>query len=348
MFGIFTLLFLLSGLLLIIRLIRPQIFQKVTRVIPTRKLVAMIFVGAIFVSFIGMVITAPPVEENKINNKKTIEDVNQNKNPIDTSIDTANSVVTNTIAQAEVIQDDVGQENKQITTTNQQLVIPSNQNPPTLYSVTSVVDGDTLKVNIDGIVKTIRLIGINTPEVVDPRTTVQCFGKEASIQAKALLTGKRVRLESDPTQGDLDKYSRLLRYVYLEDGTFFNKKMISDGYAYEYTYNIPYKYQAEFKAAQADAQKNLRGLWSPATCNGGLNTSTTQTVIAETKTTQSTTVTPQPSGKYYTSSYYTSKYYYPEACEAWKGLSTKYLKSFDTLDVLLKIYPNKTLSPQCQ
>ncbi len=348
MFGVFTLLFLLSGLLLIIGLIRPQIFQKVTKVIPTRKLVALVFVGAIFVSFVGMAITAPPVDKSKINDQKVVEAVNQNNNPIDTSVIAASSTVTTTVAQTSATQDVVSQDNKQVTTTDQQLVAPSNQNSPILYSVTSVVDGDTLKVGIDGTVKTIRLIGVNTPEVVDPRTTVQCFGKEASAQAKALLTGKKVRLESDPTQGDLDKYSRLLRYVYLEDGTSFNKKMISDGYAYEYTYNTPYKYQAEFKAAQADAQKNSRGLWSPTTCNGSLNMPTAQTVTTETKTTQATAVTPQSSGKYYTSSYYTSKYYYPETCEAWKGLSTKYLKSFDTLDALLKAYPSRTLSPQCQ
>ncbi|OGZ80578.1 MAG: hypothetical protein A2360_02830, partial [Candidatus Staskawiczbacteria bacterium RIFOXYB1_FULL_32_11] len=130
-----------------------------------------------------------------------------------------------------------------------------------LYSVVKVIDGDTISVNIDGRVETLRLIGINTPETVDPRKPVECFGKEASDKAKELLTGKKVYLEADNTQGERDKYSRLLRYVWLEDGTFFNKKMISDGYAYEYTYDTIYKYQTEFKQAEIEARTTKKGLW---------------------------------------------------------------------------------------
>jgi micrococcal nuclease len=131
-----------------------------------------------------------------------------------------------------------------------------------LYSVNKVIDGDTISVTIDGKNQTIRLIGINSPEVSSPYTTTQCFGPEASAAAKSVLTGKKVRLESDPASGDKDKYVRLLRYVYLEDGTPFDQWMISQGYAYEYTYkNISYEYQSEFKAAQIAAKKNKKGLW---------------------------------------------------------------------------------------
>lgn len=129
--------------------------------------------------------------------------------------------------------------------------------------VTRVVDGDTVEVG--GLGK-IRLIGIDTPETVDPRKPVQCFGREASDKAKQMLTGKKVRLESDPTQGDRDKYGRSLRYIYLEDGTFFNKWMIENGFAHEYTYNIPYKYMGEFKAAERAAREGGRGLWSKNAC----------------------------------------------------------------------------------
>jgi len=135
-----------------------------------------------------------------------------------------------------------------------------------LYSVSSVIDGDTIQVVIDNEKETLRLIGIDTPETVDPRKPIQCFGKEASAKAKSLLSGKSVRLESDPTQGERDKYQRLLRYVFLEDGTNFNKLMISEGYAHEYTYNIPYKYQSEFKQAQKEAEENKRGLWADDAC----------------------------------------------------------------------------------
>lgn len=136
------------------------------------------------------------------------------------------------------------------------------------YHVASVVDGDTIKVETDGVIKTVRLIGIDTPETVDPRKPVQCFGKEASNKAKELMADQDVLLESDTTQGDTDKYQRLLRYVRLQDGTLVNQFLIEHGYAHEYTYDAPYKYQAEFKAAEMDAQANKRGLWSQETCNG--------------------------------------------------------------------------------
>jgi len=136
------------------------------------------------------------------------------------------------------------------------------------YSVVKVVDGDTLTLNIDGQNQTLRLIGIDTPETVDPRKPVQCFGVEASNKAKEVLTGQKVRIEKDSTQGELDKYNRLLAYVFLEDGTNFNKMMIEQGYAYEYTYNLPYKYQADFKLAEQIAREEKRGLWAEDTCNG--------------------------------------------------------------------------------
>lgn len=143
-----------------------------------------------------------------------------------------------------------------------------------LYPVVKVVDGDTVQVNIDGKNEVLRLIGINTPETVDPRKPVECFGAEASAKAKEILTGKDVSLEADETQSDRDKYDRLLRYVYLEDGTNFNKMMIEEGYAYEYTYDAPYKYQAEFKIAQQEAKDGKKGLWGDDTCKGELNKST--------------------------------------------------------------------------
>lgn len=164
----------------------------------------------------------------------------------------------------------------------------------TLYSVVSVTDGDTLSVEIDGKKESLRLIGINTPETVDPRTPVECFGKEASNKAQELLNGKKVFLEADSTQSERDKYSRLLRYAFLEDGTNFNKLMIEEGYAYEYTYNTPYKYQAEFKQAETLAKENKKGLWAENTCNGELNKAT------EAKSTEAaspkTTNTAQDSG----------------------------------------------------
>jgi len=148
-------------------------------------------------------------------------------------------------------------------------ITPEIKQGSELYQVISVVDGDTIKVDINGSTETLRLIGMDTPETVDPRKVVQCFGEEASKKAKETLTGKKVRLEADPTQGELDKYQRLLRYVFLEDGTLYNKWMIQEGYAHEYTYqNNPYKYQTDFKEAERTAREGKKGLWSDDTCKG--------------------------------------------------------------------------------
>ena len=135
------------------------------------------------------------------------------------------------------------------------------------YSVVKVIDGDTVNVSKDGETVTLRLIGLDTPETVHPSKPVECFGKEASDKAKAMLTGKQVRIEMDSSQGTYGKYGRTLAYVYLEDGTHFNKYMIEEGYGYEYTYDLPYKYQAEFKQAQQEAQVNKRGLWASNVCD---------------------------------------------------------------------------------
>lgn len=132
--------------------------------------------------------------------------------------------------------------------------------------VAKVVDGDTIEVYLNGKKEKIRIIGINSPETVDPRRPVECFGKEASAYARSLLTGKIVTLEADETQANRDKYSRLLRYVYIDGKTDFGLEMIRNGYAYEYTYDLPYKKQAEYKNAQNEAQTKGTGLWGSKVC----------------------------------------------------------------------------------
>lgn len=135
-----------------------------------------------------------------------------------------------------------------------------------LYKVVRVVDGDTVDIDIDGVITRFRLIGIDTPEIADPREPVECFGKEASEFAKLVLEGKSVTIEGDVTQGKFDKYGRSLAYVFLEDGTNVNLRMIQYGYAYEYTYELPYKYQDEFKKAELTAREEKRGLWADDAC----------------------------------------------------------------------------------
>ena len=112
--------------------------------------------------------------------------------------------------------------------------------------VINVIDGDTIDIYQNNKVERVRLLGINTPETVDPRKGVECYGPEASQKLKEILTDKIVKIEGDPSQEDKDKYGRLLRYIFLNDENI-NEKMVKEGYAFEYTYNKHlYLYQKEF------------------------------------------------------------------------------------------------------
>lgn len=194
------------------------------------------------------------------------------------------------VSQSETTQAVSNQNNTQTQTqtkTESQISVDS-------YLVTKVVDGDTLTISKYGKSVALRLIGIDTPETVHPSKPVECFGAEASNKAKSLLSGKYITLETDPTQGELDKYDRMLAYIYLPDGTMFNKYMIEKGYAYEYTYGTPYKYQSQFKQAQKSAQENKRGLWADGVCEE----ETTPAPV----TTQTQTSNPVNTGNYSCSS----------------------------------------------
>jgi len=137
-----------------------------------------------------------------------------------------------------------------------------------VYEVKKVDDGDTLEIFRYGRKEKVRFIGIDTPETVDPRKVVQCFGKEASAKTKQLLTGKTVRIEFDPIVGERDKYDRLLAYIWLGD-ELVNLTLLNEGYAHEYTYSSQsYKYQNTFKKAESTARQSEVGLWSPQTCAG--------------------------------------------------------------------------------
>jgi micrococcal nuclease len=134
-------------------------------------------------------------------------------------------------------------------------VLSATSEPFESFKVTRVVDGDTIE--IEGGEK-VRYIGIDTPETVDPRKPVQCFGIEASKKNKELVEGKIVRLEKDIT--DRDKYSRLLRYVWVDD-LFVNLELIKQGFASSYAYPPDIKYQKEFLEAEREAREAERGLW---------------------------------------------------------------------------------------
>ena len=165
-----------------------------------------------------------------------------------------------------------------VLTTQAPATLPDEPQGYESATVTNVVDGDTIDVEITdradgpgvgegqvGVEYRVRLIGIDTPESVKPGTPVECFGKEASAAATALLEGQEVRLVKDVEE--TDRYDRLLRYVYLE-GEMANARLVANGYANAYTYPPNVRHSDLLVELEREARDADRGLWSPDTCNG--------------------------------------------------------------------------------
>ena len=126
--------------------------------------------------------------------------------------------------------------------------------------VLRVVDGDTIRVRLDGRTERVRYIGVDTPESVKPGTPVECFAKRAAAANAALVAGREVRLVADVEHRD--RYGRLLAYVYREpDGAFVNAQLVRDGYARTLTIapNVAHAHQLA-ELAQT-ARRSGRGLW---------------------------------------------------------------------------------------
>ena len=140
-------------------------------------------------------------------------------------------------------------------------LITQAQFEPIDARVVRVIDGDTIRVRVQGKEYTVRLVGVDTPETVHPTKTVQRFGAEASAYTKAALEGKTVALEADPTGNTRDSYRRLLRYVHL-DGQNFNARLIREGYAHAIR-GFRYSMRAQFIRLEDEARRRGRGLWSP-------------------------------------------------------------------------------------
>jgi micrococcal nuclease len=135
--------------------------------------------------------------------------------------------------------------------------------------VIRAVDGDTLVLENN---ERVRLIGIDTPEMHESNKlnrdaqrsgqeveVIKKLGRESYEFTKKLVEGKRVRLEFDVER--FDKYKRILAYVYLEDGTFVNAKIVEEGYASLMTYPPNVKYADEFLKLYRQARENKKGLW---------------------------------------------------------------------------------------
>lgn len=137
----------------------------------------------------------------------------------------------------------------------------SNNAAPGFYEVEEFLDGDTISVDMNGTTEIIRFIGVDTPETNRPNTPVQCYAEAASQYTKNLIGNNHVRLEADSLNTNRDRYDRLLRYVYLPDGTLVESKLIAEGYGFAYT-SFPMVKALEFKALEETARQAGKGLWS--------------------------------------------------------------------------------------
>ena len=129
------------------------------------------------------------------------------------------------------------------------------------WNVVAVTDGDTIRVaraGTPGATISVRLLGIDSPETVDPRKPVGCYGPQASANLKQKLAARTVDLEHGPE--NTDRYGRTLAYVWLGD-ELVNLTLVTGGWAREFTYAQPAQHAAAIRAAQADARAAGRGLW---------------------------------------------------------------------------------------
>jgi micrococcal nuclease len=143
--------------------------------------------------------------------------------------------------------------------------------PDTLRgTVTRVTDGDTVQVLVSGETRTVRLLGVDTPETVHPKKPVQFYGREASNFTKKSLLNKTVWLEYDAAP--LDRYNRHLAYLWLEEPGkgeaavrrgMFNARLILEGYGKTMTIQPNSKYANLFAKFQREARTQKRGLWGP-------------------------------------------------------------------------------------
>lgn len=148
--------------------------------------------------------------------------------------------------------------------TTSTLVVGTGEDPPagTGATLVAVTDGDTLRVTIGGVEERVRLLGYDAPEI---HSGVECGGVEAADEVEGLLAaGDLLVLVPDPTQGDRDRYGRLLRYAELPDGTDVGREVVAAGWGEVRTYDGPYERLADYRTAEDAARDAPRGVW--ATC----------------------------------------------------------------------------------
>lgn len=148
--------------------------------------------------------------------------------------------------------------------TTTSLAAPAPTSAVKIGTVKRVVDGDTVRIVLDGKEEPVRLIGVDTPETVDPRRPDGCYGKEASDYTKALLPpGTEVRLVRDISERDRTSSHRLLFYIYrASDGLFVNADLVREGFAIAKPYPPDVAHAGEFSTLEHQARTKKAGMWN--------------------------------------------------------------------------------------
>lgn len=126
------------------------------------------------------------------------------------------------------------------------------------------VDGDTIKIILDKKEYTVRMLAVDTPESVHPTKGIEYYGKEASDYTCNLVkNAKKIEIEYDDNSDKMDKYDRLLVWVFV-DGKLLQKELVSKGYAkVAYLYD-DYKYTKELETTQELVSAKNIGIWNEA------------------------------------------------------------------------------------
>lgn len=134
--------------------------------------------------------------------------------------------------------------------------------------IVKVVDGDTVKVDLDGQIETIRLVSVDAPESVAPGQPVGCLGKESARFLKNLLLNQStLYLQKDQTQSDRDRYGRLLRFVFLSDGRDAGLELLKVGLAAAKLYSRqPHQHWSVYQEAEMGAKNQRLGIWDEEKC----------------------------------------------------------------------------------
>ena len=124
------------------------------------------------------------------------------------------------------------------------------------------VDGDTMRLKINGEKKRVRLLAIDTPESVTPDKPVEAYGKEASNYTCNLVkNANKIEIEYDINSDKEDKFGRVLAYVYVDD-KMIQEELLKNGLAkVAYLYSN-YQYTEQFKELEKEAKENKKGLWN--------------------------------------------------------------------------------------